>query len=76
MNELTLVQSRVLEHIRQTIDSAGIPPTRAEIAAAMGYASPNAVQEHLVALEKKGALILVKGISRGIRIPHEGAQLR
>jgi len=66
--ELTPAQSRVLDFIRLHMTANGYPPTRAEISKAMGYGSPNAAQEHLRAIEKKGYIELKTGISRGIRL--------
>jgi repressor LexA len=43
-----------------------MPPTRAEICAALGFASPNAAEDHLRALARKGAIELLPGASRGI----------
>jgi len=45
-----------------------MPPTRAEIAEAFGFKSPNAAEEHLRALQRKGAIDLVPGASRGIQL--------
>ena len=45
-----------------------MPPTRAEIASALGFRSPNAAEEHLRALKRKGVIELVPGASRGIRL--------
>lgn len=45
-----------------------MPPTRAEIAAALDFRSANAAEEHLRALERKGAIELLPGRSRGIRL--------
>ena len=45
-----------------------MPPTRVEIAAELGFRSPNAAEDHLKALAKKGVIELVPGASRGIRI--------
>src|SRR5690606_19721292 len=47
----------------------GAPPTRAEIAAELGFKSANAAEEHLQALARKGVIELVSGTSRGIRLP-------
>ena len=49
MNEikLTKAQIRVLEVIQQSVRDEGRPPTRAEIADALGFASANAAQAHL-----------------------------
>jgi repressor LexA len=66
--ELTPRQQEILELIRDTTADTGMPPTRAEIAAALGFKSPNAAEEHLRALQRKGALELIPGASRGIRL--------
>jgi repressor LexA len=47
---------------------SGYPPTRAEIAERMGFKSVNAAEQHLRALEKKGAIEIAEGASRGIRL--------
>ncbi len=56
MQSLTPRQSQVLELIRQHIIDTGYPPTRADIAQELGFRSPNAAEEHLKALARKGAL--------------------
>jgi len=68
MNELTPRQKQILEMIQENIIETGMPPTRAEIAAAMGFKSPNAAEEHLRALQRKGVLELIPGASRGIQL--------
>ena len=68
MNELTPRQEQILRLIREQIADSGLPPTRAEICHAMGFRSPNAAEEHLRALERKGAIEMLAGISRGIRL--------
>lgn len=65
---LTPRQKQVLELIRRHIETHGMPPTRAEIGAAFGFRSPNAAEEHLRALERKGAIEMIPGSSRGIRL--------
>ena len=65
---LTARQGQVLELIQQAIARTGAPPTRAELAAELGFASPNAAEDHLRALAKKGVIELVSGTSRGIRL--------
>ncbi len=70
-NPLTPRQAEILTFIRDTIYETGMPPTRAEINAALGFRSPNAAESHLRALAKKGAIELVGGRSRGIRLPAE-----
>ena len=68
MRQLTPRQSQILEMIQAFIAETGMPPTRAEIAGELGFKSANAAEEHLRALQKKGALDLVPGASRGIRL--------
>jgi repressor LexA len=68
MRQLTPRQSQILEVIQDFIAETGMPPTRAEIARELGFKSPNAAEEHLRALQKKGVLDLVPGASRGIRL--------
>jgi repressor LexA len=72
---LTPRQTEILALIREHIADQGYPPTRADIARALGFRSPNAAEEHLRALEKKGAIELLPGASRGIRLLEEEAGL-
>src|SRR5688572_18468124 len=72
---LTARQAEVLELIRQYAAEAGHPPTRAEIAQRLGFSSVNAADAHLRALQRKGALDLVPGASRGIRLKDVGLPL-
>jgi repressor LexA len=65
---LTPRQQEVLDLIRRYISDKGLPPTRVEIAGILGFKSPNAAEEHLQALARKGVLELVPGASRGIRL--------
>lgn len=66
---LTPRQQNVHDFIVKTISELGYPPTRAEIARALGFRSPNAAEEHLRALERKGVIRMIPGTSRGIRLP-------
>ena len=68
MRELTPRQKEILEMIQEFIAETGMPPTRAEIARQLGFKSANAAEEHLRALQRKGALELLPGASRGIRL--------
>jgi repressor LexA len=68
MADLTPRQRQILDLIRDFIAENGMPPTRVEIAAALGFKSPNAAEEHLRALERKGVLELLPGASRGIQL--------
>ena len=68
MEALTDRQSEILQLIRELTEVSGFPPTRAEIAERMGFRSVNAAEQHLRALEKKGAIDILSGASRGIRV--------
>lgn len=68
MVKLTPRQQEILDFIRNTVEVLGAPPTRAEISRAFGFASPNAAEEHLKALAKKGVVHLEPGSARGIRL--------
>jgi repressor LexA len=68
MRELTPRQSQILGFIRRHIQETGFPPTRAEIARALGFRSVNAAEDHLRALVRRGAIELLPGTSRGIRL--------
>ena len=68
MNELTSRQRQILALIQRHLQSHGVPPTRAEIARALGFRSDNAAEEHLRALARKGVIELRPHASRGIRL--------
>ena len=68
MEALTDRQGEILRLIRELTEVSGYPPTRAEIAERMGFRSVNAAEQHLRALEKKGAINIESGASRGIRV--------
>ncbi|NLD54825.1 MAG: transcriptional repressor LexA [Burkholderiaceae bacterium] len=68
MRELTPRQLEILELIKRHLATTGFPPTRAEIAAELGFRSANAAEEHLKALARKGVIELTSGASRGIRL--------
>ena len=69
MHKLTPRQEQILEYIKDYLQETGFPPTRSEIAQEMGFKSPNAAEEHLRALARKGAIEMISGTSRGIRLP-------
>lgn len=69
MENLTQRQQQVFDYIISYQEDNGMPPTRAEIALKLGFKSPNAAEEHLKALARKGAIEMIPGASRGIRIP-------
>jgi repressor LexA len=69
MLKLTPRQAEILAFIKRCLEDNGYPPTHAEIAQELGFKSPNAAEEHLKALARKGAIEMTPGASRGIRIP-------
>jgi repressor LexA len=69
MYNLTARQEEVFQLIKNHIEETGYPPTRAEIARILGFKSANAAEEHIKALARKGAIEVVPGASRGIRLP-------
>ncbi|MEE8212105.1 MAG: transcriptional repressor LexA [Acidiferrobacterales bacterium] len=74
MDSLTPRQTEILQMIRAFLAERGYPPTRHEIAQALGFRSVNAAVDHLKALARKGAIELLPGASRGIRLlsDHDG----
>ncbi|TEW52704.1 transcriptional repressor LexA [Psychromonas algicola] len=71
MKELTKRQGEVLDVIKEQIAQTGMPPTRVELAKILGFKSANAAEEHLKALARKGAIEILSGTSRGIRVVGE-----
>ena len=65
---LTARQQQILDWIRAHIETAGMPPTRAEIATGLGFSTASSAEDHLQALAKKGAIELMAGTSRGLRL--------
>jgi repressor LexA len=74
MLKLTRRQEEVLALVKEHIEDTGYPPTRAEISAKLGFRSANAAEEHLKALARKGAIEMIAGASRGIRLPESDRQ--
>ena len=68
MRDLTPRQKQILQLVQRTMHESGMPPTRAEIAKTLKFRSVNAAEEHLRALERKGVIELLPGMSRGIRL--------
>lgn len=74
MLKLTARQQQVLDIVKEHLNATGYPPTRAEIAQRLGFRSPNAAEEHLKALARKGAIEIIAGASRGIRLPESDTE--
>jgi repressor LexA len=68
MSQLTPRQREILDFLVRRTREAGAPPTRAEIALAFGFRSPNAAEEHLRALARHGVIDILPGRSRGLRL--------
>ena len=66
MKNLTKRQEEILNLIKTYMLDLGFPPTRADIAKSLGFKSPNAAEQHLRAIEKKGYIKILSGASRGI----------
>ena len=66
MKNLTKRQEEILNLIKTHILDLGFPPTRADISRSLGFKSPNAAEQHLRAIEKKGYIKILSGASRGI----------
>lgn len=75
MRPLTERQSQILDLIKQSIVTTGMPPTRAEIATRLGFRSANAAEDHLKALAKKGFIEILPGTSRGIRLTEDISEM-
>ena len=63
---LTEAQEKVLTFIDEFRAANQYPPTRREIARHFGWASENAAEQHLRALEAKGRVKINRGVARGL----------
>ena len=68
LSSLTARQQKVLDWIRRYLEATGMPPTRAEIAAGLGFRTASSAEDHLRALARKGVLQMTPGASRGLRL--------
>jgi repressor LexA len=78
MPDLSPKQLEVLAFIRRFMERGGLPPTRGEIAEGLRLKNRQGIDQHLRALAAKGAIELIPGISRGIRlteVPQTGLPL-
>jgi repressor LexA len=73
---LTPRQQQILDWIRGYLESTGMPPTRAEMATGLGFSTPSSAEDHLQALARKGAIEMVPGASRGLRLKDQGGPLQ
>lgn len=67
MTELTTIQRRVFDFVRDQLAAGGPAPTTREVAAAFGWASKRAAECHLAALMHKGWLRADPGKARSLR---------
>lgn len=65
---LTKRQAEILSFIRTHIQYSGFPPTISEIQEQFSFKSPNAVQEHLKALVRKGQIRRTPNQWRGLEL--------
>jgi repressor LexA len=65
---MTAKQMQILNYIKLFTRMEGFPPTRLELCAAFSWKSPNAAQDHLMAMQKKGAILVRHDIPRGIKV--------
>jgi len=65
-------QRQILQLIRRHLEHHGMPPTRAELALALGLRNRQGIDQHLRALARKEHILLEPGIARGIRLPGPG----
>ena len=70
--DLTHRQAAILRFIIESIRDIGYPPTIAEIGGEFGIASTNAVNDHLLALQRKGC-ITRSSKARGIHVTERAA---
>jgi repressor LexA len=66
--QLTKRQEEILEFIKSHIEKSGFSPTILEIQKEFSFKSPNAVQEHLKALERKGEIRRSPNRWRGLEV--------
>ena len=67
---LTDRQRSILVFLREFVEDNGYPPTLREIGANFGIKSPRGVQDHLVAIERKGSRgrIVADGLAAAERV--------
>ncbi len=70
---LTPRQQQVLDFINAYRGRCQMPPTRTEIASHFNWKSANAAEDHLKALERKGAIVLKDQTARGIFVTGRAA---
>lgn len=74
MKRITQRQREVLQYIQTYTDRHGYPPCHRDIGSELGGLSTNAVNDHLVALERKGFITRTPRIARGLAITPLGIE--
>lgn len=74
MKQLTVRQQEVFDLLVKFQKEHGYPPSNVEVARMMGAASVNAAADMLRSLQRKGAITITPGVSRGITINALGAE--
>ena len=74
MKQLTVRQQEVFDLLVTFQKQHGYPPSNAEVARMMGAASVNAAADMLRSLQRRGAISITPGVSRGITISGLGAE--
>ena len=69
--ELTEIQQKILDYLIDRRAYHAMPPTLADIAHKFGYKNRATVQQHLLAIEKKGFIKKNPKLSRGIQLTLE-----
>ena len=75
---LTLRQRRILESIRESVETRGYPPSMREIGTLVGLTSPSSVAHQLHVLERKGYIRRDPNLPRAIEVysPESGEAAR
>ena len=69
---LTDKEKRILDYIKETLDSKGYSPTVRDISNALSIKSTSTVFSYLARLETKGYIVRESGKSRTIRVDEDG----
>ena len=75
IKNLTPKQRKVLDMIYESVNSAGYPPSLADLRDGLGVSSNQSVLNFLDALENKGFISRQKGEARGIKILNLGFKI-
>src|SRR5258707_3197475 len=76
MDELTDIQRRVFEFVRDKLAAGRPAPTAREVAAKFGWSSKRAAECHFETLIRKGWLVSEPGKARSLRLKDTAAVVR